>query len=379
MRQLSARVLALILLLAIITLFGPEAAVSAAPTSTAHQSSGLFVIDQDHHSVDLVKPGKPAIPVFGGLTDPVSLAVDSAANIYVIDEGTHSLIKRNGRTGLRYVVRADLGAATTSMALDDHDNLYIHDRTSVLKYSSTTHLLTVLGTAPGPTKMPGTGSPGQLTVDGAGNASVTSQSLFPADELEGVTVKTFPAQGGPPTSRTVHSRGYFFNSVESRSGTIYVQTSPPSIFLIDDVFRIEAGTSTASAVTVQSSKNAFAVDRSNNFYLMQIRTVCPPEEIGCRYDYSVDSVSTFAPGASEPTLRPITDLQLPAGGFAVSASGTIYAAVIASADAEQPNTNVTPVLVRIDPGATKPVVLANGHFSDPTYITYHWTGCTEPF
>lgn len=381
MRRMHIRTLAFLLLLPALFVVQPAAAISAAPPET-HQSSGVFVIDHDHRSVVLFRSGKARLTVFGELVDPVGLAVDTLGNIYVIDDGTHQLIKRNGRTHAKNVVRSNLGTGTTSMALDDHNNLYIHDRNAVLKYSSTTHVLTVLGTAPGAPAMPGTGSPGQLTVDGAGNASVTSQSLSPADELQGVTVTTFPASGGAPTSRTVHNTGnigYFFGSIESRSGTIYFETTPASIFQINDVFRLQPGASVASRISPHASKNAFSVDRNNKFYLMQIRTVCAPQEIGCRYDYSVDSVAMFAPDALEPSVRPIEGLQLPAGGFVVSPTGAIYAAVIASVDAAQPNTGVTPQLLRIDPGATKPVLVAAGHFSAPTSVTYSWTGCTAPF
>lgn len=377
MKKLSislAIVLGVTTLTAIFPVAGRAEASSSSPTAAAAPiaRADLFVIDQDHHTVVLFSPNGAKKTVVGDLTDPVRIAVDKLENVFVVDIGTHRLIKANPRTGQKTVLRSAIGDAT-SIALDYRNNLYVLDGPAVLKYAAPATTPTVIGSAPPGPVNAGTGNVPQLTSDWAGNVSISYPTQRREEDLVGVWVKTLWAGGGAPNYRRINvpsqENGYFDKVTEGWDGSLYEEVySQSSKDGNTAIIRATPRSSQGVRINTDFTEYAYAPDHHGNFYLLQNRRFCSQFE-GCVDDYAVDSILVYG-SASTPTVRPISGLQLPVGGIAVDDSGTIYGAVLLSARAYRGDSRVHPEVVRIDPGATTPTVLAAGHFSMPTVANH---------
>ena len=342
------------------------AGLSATPRGVSPVGPSILAIDQDHHGVVLVDPGQLPKTVVSGLTYPFALLADPFGAVFLLDAGTHQLIKADLGTGQKTVLRSHV-ASTASMAMDDSGNLFVLDNTAVLKYAAKSSRSTILG----PTQ-----PQGKIGVDGAGNASVFSPQITNA---AGVRVKTFPAAGGAPTYRNVtvpadggnsESIGYLRKAIEGRDGSTVLELlavgGSGATFLV----ALNARTAAGDYVPGDPAEYAYAFDRASDFTLLQNRSWCASiaRRFGCVDDYAVDSMATFPPGVLTPVTTPVTSLFLPVGGIARDDAGNTYGAILVSKFATDANDHIDPALVRIDPAGGEPTVLALGHFASPVVL-----------
>ena len=372
----------LTLVAAVVLLTGWPMAATAAPATgqaaaaAVSGSTGVFAIDQDHHTVVFIPAaGGTPRPVMSGLTNPTRIAASRAGSVFIVD-GTR-LVKVNPY-GQVLTIRSGL-APRADIAVDDNNWLFVLDGSAIVKYSPIDHSAPVpVGTSPGY-------SGATLTVDAVGNASLTGPNS--ADYLETV-ITTYPVRGGKPTARKLvssyNSQQTYFNGpypvVEARDGTIYLQTNESGGSGATDVYRVPPGPpgpATAYSAMPSYSEYAFTVDSSSRFYLLQNRHWCAApfrDEGDCVDDYAVDFVQRYASSGADPVRTAVQDVDLPVGGISVAASGDLYAAVLVSRSARSTNSTAIPRMLRISAAGGAPAVLATGHFSMPVAENFRWYG-----
>ena len=364
MRYKSTLVSGLVLGLAIVSTQPAIAASTSharSSASTVTTGSTIFAIDDTQHSV--VKfPGGVSAPqtVVAGLTDPQAIAVDRYNNLYVIDEGARQLIRVSSGTGARTVLRTLDAVWRASMAVDAAGDLYLLDNRSIVKYAASTGAASSLGTS---------GINGTLTVDGAGDVSITGG--LDVDEEGPVTVETHPASGTPPTRRTMpdeYTVGGIKSAIETPGGVLYIWVYVVGGSGAEVIYRLNPGSATPDDAETYVANYADSVDRSGNFYLMQTHTWCPwPAVIEgvCADDFAIDSILKSVPPSQPYASRPISGVSLPSGGMAVDDAGNTYAAEWPITYEPFPQHSPPAQLVRIDATSGAVTVLASGKYSTP--------------
>lgn len=375
----SSRLVVVLTVTAVLFTGLPRSAAAGPPAATAAPvtgSTGVFAIDNDHHTVVFIPvAGGAPRPVAAGLTAPTQIAASRAGSVFVVD-GTR-LLKVTPR-GVVQTIRTSM-APRASIAVDDNNWLFVLDGSTIVKYSPLDGSLPVaVGTAPADDYA-------VLTVDAVGNASLTGPPL--ADYLSTV-ITTYPVRGGTPTSRTLvadynHSQTFFKDPsgvIEARDGTIYLETSESGGSGATDLYRVPpgpAGTAVAFNAKPVFSEYAYGVDAGSRFYLLQNRSWCTAvsrDEGACVDDYGVDVVQRYASPGTGRVDTPVTGVDLPVGGISVASSGAIYAAVLVSRSARDANSTAVPRMLRIDPAGGGAVVLAQGHFSMPVAENFRFYG-----
>lgn len=378
--RLRVRPLLAVFSAVLLLLIGWPLTAAAGTTAAVAGSTGVFAIDNDHHTVVFIpSAGGTPRPVTSGLTSPTQIVASKAGSVFIID-GTR-LLKVTPR-GAVLTLRTGL-SAFARIAVDDNNWLFVLDGSSIVKYSPRDGSAPVaVGTSPAYNFA-------YLTVDGVGNASLTGPN--PVDYQQNYTetvITTYPVRGGKPTTRILTTdyspTNTYFNGpsdvVEARDGTIYLETSESGGSGATDVYRVPpgpAGPATAYQAMPRYSEYAFDVDARSNFYLLQNRLWCaaPSRDDGdCVDDYGVDVVQHYATSGSGRVDTAVTGVDLPVGGISIASSGAVYAAVLVSRSAGLSNNTAVPRMLRINPAGGPAVVLATGHFSMPVAEDFLWYG-----
>lgn len=358
-------------------LTGSPLAAVAAPAATASAvtgSTGVFAIDNDHHTLVFIPTaGGAPRPVTTGLTNPTKIVPSRKGSIFIVD-GTR-LLKVNPHRVVT-TIRADI-APRADIAVDDNNWLFVLDGSSLVKYSPLDGSSPVVVASGLHYEEP------SLTIDAVGNASITAAN--PAEYTE-TLITTFPVRGGIPIVRKLVAaddagQTYFrrpLEVVEARDGTIFMETAVSGGSGAIDLDRVKpgpAGLAKVDGVAPEFSEYAFDVDSSSRFYLLQNRHWCSDPVLGdgsCTADYGVDVVQRYAASGGGRVDIPLQGVDLPVGGISVASSGAIYVAVLVSPNTNPATSTIVPRMLRISPAGGASVVLAKGHFYMPVAENFLW-------
>ena len=256
-----------------------------------------------------------------GLSDVRALSVDPAGNVYLINN--HKLV-RISAAGVQRNIAVNLTGLST-MTVDSRGTVFVADLRRVIRIWQPSGKQTVLGSIPAD-YIEGVG------VDSAGRATVAHPGSAPAGSMVPLELTTFLANGGPSRTRAIinvaDSIGNTGGLVETADGTVYADNYSTGGSGAHDVVRVNPGSTLAVYQETRLSDYAWTVDAKAQLHLMQNRKWCvaPSRGDGCVDDPAVDEILVFPAVGGTPHRIPTTNVNLPAGGIAVAADQTTYAA-----------------------------------------------------
>jgi serine/threonine-protein kinase len=229
--------------------------------------------------------------------------VASGGDLYITDDG-HVMKLAAGATAPTVLLK-DLNIAD-GVAVDNAGNLYVadHNNQRVLKLAAG---------ASTPTELPFTGleRPQGVAVDSAGDIYVTDFSgnrvLKLAAGASAATVLSFAGLDRPD------------GVAVDTAGNVYVTD-----FGNDRVLKLAAGTSSQTVLPFTGIRDpdGVAVDTDGNVYVTDFQDLCAGSKPPC-FSTEGGRVLKLAPGASTPTVLPLTGLSR-SGGVAVDDGGSVY-------------------------------------------------------
>ena len=233
--------------------------------------------------------GPAPTAAFGtGYTDPVALAVDPKANVFVADSSAGTLT-RIDTSGFKTVIDSSL-TTPVAIALDGAGNIFVAD-TGALKVYKETQAGVRTNFAP-------------LVLHPAGVAVDPAGNVYIDDGLLGTIAKVTP--GGAVTTLTLNVLTSPGPMALDASGNLYVITGGTAIIKITP-----AGTETSFA-TGLSSANGIAVDAAGSVYVSDLSSSRP-----VIYRYS-------AAGVKSTLLAPATTLSTATGGLAIHLDSNVF-------------------------------------------------------
>lgn len=266
-----------------------DASLAGAFSVAVDADGNLFIADLKDHRIRRVDAATNVIaPVVGNgvakfsgdggpateasLNVPAGVAVDSAGNLYVLDNGNHRIRKVDARSGVITTVvggaSGDGGPATAAVlnsiggiAVDAAKNVYISDATAnrVAKVHAATRIITTI--AGGVSGFSGDGGPAVgagLTPRGV--AADNAGNVYIADSLNKRTRKVDAANG---SITTIEESRFPIGVAVDASGDIYVTDA------IEDVLRkivAVTGSITVVARDLAIDSSGLAVDTAGNVY-----------------------------------------------------------------------------------------------------------------
>ena len=338
-------------LLAIGTLIAtPVPAGGASAPATAAAPTVLYGVDTAGSTVKRftgTSTGAFSSTTIGrNLTAVRSIAADPAGNVTVLTNG--SLVRLTAGGSQRAIATNLTGLV--AMVVDGRGTVYVADRRRVIRVYQPSGAQTVMGTSPTDIEA--------LGVDGSGRATAAYGNASAQLEL-----RTFPSTpGAAPVVRTIEQIGdegfNVYPLLETANGTIFVQSLAIGGSGAEFVSRINPGSSNAVDQNTRLADYAWTVDPRNRLHLMQTRKWCFTPDFTCVENRTVDHVLIFPDAGGLPRLIPVSALQLPPGGIAVSADQTTYAAagsalvrIPAAGGAAQPLVTGGFTLLTIRPGS----------------------------
>jgi sugar lactone lactonase YvrE len=246
------------------------------PSGLATDSSGnVYVADQVNETIRMITPGGVVTTVAGSLlvsgsangtgtaatfNGPIAVAVDSAGNIYVCDQG-NSLIRKIAPGGVVTTLAGSVGVSGSNdgtgtsaqfnlpsgIAVDSSGNVYVSDsdNDTIRKITSAGVVTTIAGSAGVSGSINGTGTgarfnaPVGITVDGSGN-------LFVADTANDLIREITPA--GVVT--TLAGRAKVKGSTDGTGSTArFFNPTGVAVDGSDNVYVADEGNSTVRKVT----------------------------------------------------------------------------------------------------------------------------------
>jgi sugar lactone lactonase YvrE len=227
---------------------------------------------------------------FTGLTNPDSLAVDAAGNVYVADTRGNGVVKlAAGATAQTVLPFAGL-KSPGGVAVDAAGNVYVADGNNrVLKMAAGSNNQTVL-------PLVGLKNPWHLAVDSAGNVYLTNdnkQVVKLAAGSNAQSVLPFTGLGWPG------------DVAVDAAGNVYVADSPNN-----RVLRLAAGSNNQTALPIPGvdHPDRFAVDAAGDLFVI---------------DRSNRQVVKMAAGSNQQTVLPFTGINVPYD-VAADAAGNVY-------------------------------------------------------
>jgi sugar lactone lactonase YvrE len=222
-------------------------------------------------------------------------AVDSAGNVYVVDNANNEVFELAAHTfASTTVVASDSGlSGPTALALDGAGNLYVSDTGNNRVVLVPNEQGTLNGADLSPVSISGLGSPAGLAIDGSGNLYVVDTTN--ADVLE------IPTGGGAPVTVASSLTNPRAVAVDS-AANVYVSSN-------NQVTEYPAGGGTSVAIgTGFNTPTGLAVDASGAIYVA---------------DSGNSRIVRVAPGGASQAVLPASGVANPQG-LAVDFSANVY-------------------------------------------------------
>jgi len=191
--------------------------------------------------------GDGGLAIYAELNHPWGLAMDSAGDLFIADEGNDRIQEVNGSTGVMTTIASfDNGTNPTGLALDGAGNLYIAEAgnpSDVVKLNLSTKALTVVagnGTIGEGQSVVGDGGPATsavlaqpegVTLDAMGNIFISDSNNQRVREVTASTgiIRTvagttsgYSGDGGPATKAKLHNPEQLFFDP---AGELYIADS----------------------------------------------------------------------------------------------------------------------------------------------------------
>ena len=220
------------------------------PQQLAFDSSGnLYIADDNNHEVEKVTPSgqlsifagtgvsgapTPGLATSSKLSNPAGIALDSAGDVYIADQG-NNVIEKVTPSGQLSIFATGF-STPYNIAFDSSNNLYVADagnqRIAKVTPGGTVSTFAGTGTAGNPTAGPATSSkvdyPQGVAVDASGNVYIADTYAYDLLEvtpggtlsiLAGTNTATGPTFGGPAASSAIRSP---YGVAVDSSGVLYV-------------------------------------------------------------------------------------------------------------------------------------------------------------
>ncbi len=239
--------------------------------------SGAVAIDQ----------GTQTVPYPGSA--PSGMALDAAGNMYVLDNGTGSVIEVAAGSLLQSTVMTNVGGQ--ALALDGAGNLYVGNTSNqVLMVPNENGTLNPADASV--VSLSGLGNPSGLAVDGGGNLYVSDSVNGDVIELSPAGIQTTVASGIAPTGITADAAGNVYVAASSQAleylagggstmlgsgfvNAVAIAVDPSGTAYVGDagngqLVKVVGGASVGFPVAGLTSPQGLAIDAAGNLYVADV-------------------------------------------------------------------------------------------------------------
>ena len=324
---------------AVVSVVGAGSVLSQ-PAGASTSTQAVYAYDTTHHSVvrEALSGGRPTT-VLSDVAQVDGLAVDSAANVYVLSGSSVTKIPAGGKP-----VPFATGVKAIAVDTDRKGDVFVQTTApdQLLRYDALGHR-TVVGASRGKFDVDAAGNVSQITVGNSSNIAIT----------------TYPVSG-PASTRVVRARGERTNILSGAKGVIYFEQNTGGGAQYDYWSRVAAGSSKPKGIDDVLALYASSVGYDGTFYQAQSHGYCFPTSQCDPAKNIVERLLRFSAADGSLIAVPMTGFRFNNyAPTAVTISPDAAGNIVVNAGA-----NDVPAILKYGSAGGSPTVLVSGTFTN---------------